>query len=80
MAIDDILLAVNGQRIHSENYQRIMNRFQPDETIRVAVFRRNQLREFEVQLSPNPAKRWVIRENPNATPAQKSVLNSWLNQ
>ena len=80
LAIDDILLAVNGQRIHSENYQRIMNRFQPDETIRVAVFRRNQLREFEVQLSPNPAKRWVIRENPNATPAQKSVLNSWLNQ
>lgn len=80
LAIDDILLAVNGQRIHSENYQRIMNRFQPDETIRVTVFRRNQLREFEVQLSPNPAKRWVIRENPNATPAQKSVLNSWLNQ
>ena len=80
LAIDDILLAVNGQRIHSENYQRIMNRFQPDETIRVAVFRRNQLREFDVQLSPNPAKRWVIRENPNATSAQKGVLNSWLNQ
>ncbi len=50
----DILIAINQLRVDSGNFEKVLNRFQPGDNIRIHGFRRDELMEFSVTLAaPN---------------------------
>ncbi len=78
--IDDILLAVDGKRTHSANLELVLKRYSANDTIRVTVFRRDRLQNFDVELAEAPASKYEIKELEKSTELQVKIRKSWLNE
>lgn len=69
----DVLIAINQLKVDNANFEKVLNRFQPGDTIRVHGFRRDELMEFSVtlttpaadtcyltQVDENLGQRWLL--------------------
>ena len=55
LSAGDVLLAIDGLRVTSTSLDKQLARYQPDDTIHVHAFRRDELMDFTVRLDPAPA-------------------------
>ncbi|HYO62448.1 MAG TPA: hypothetical protein VER08_02210 [Pyrinomonadaceae bacterium] len=78
LAIDDLLLAVAGERVTKETFPLQLARFREGERVPVTVFRGDRLLELSWTMRARPAASYLITEDPNATPAQRALRESWL--
>lgn len=46
----DVLIALNGLKIDAGSFEKVLNRYQPGDTVKVHGFRRDELMEFSVTL------------------------------
>lgn len=47
----DVLIAINQLKVDQGNFEKVLNRFQPGDNIRIHAFRRDELMEFTVTLA-----------------------------
>lgn len=78
LAVGDVLLAIDGQRAHGENFDRLLRQYHPGDTATLTVFRREELRTFAVTLSGGKNTVLNLWESPGASDAQIKLRNDWL--
>ena len=68
LAPGDALVAIDGIRASAETLDRVLKSRRPDEVVRVQAFRRDELREFSVELEAAPLDTcWLaLSDNPSA--------------
>jgi predicted metalloprotease with PDZ domain len=76
---DDILVAIDGRRAHRQNLNALLKKYQPGDTIKVTVLRREHLRDFEVELAEAKNDDFKIVEIEEPAELQAEILKSWLN-
>ncbi|HMK38709.1 MAG TPA: PDZ domain-containing protein [Bacteroidota bacterium] len=76
--IGDEVVALEGSRIASAGLSERLKDFAPGQSVRLTVFRRDRLRDFTLKLEKPGVPVYRVREIGNMTPAQKSILDSWL--
>lgn len=76
---DDILIALDSRRAHRENLDALLKKYQPGDKIKVTVLRREQLRDFEVELAEARNDDFKIVEIEEPNELQAKILKSWLN-
>lgn len=75
---DDILIAIDGWRAHSENLDHLLEKYQPGEVVKVTVLRREQLRDFPVTLATAKNDEFKIEEVEEPAELQAAILKDWL--
>lgn len=78
LASNDVVLAIGGERTSLETYQAQLARFRNGERVPVTIFRGDRLLEVSWTAQPRPTITYLITEDPAATPAQKTIRDSWL--
>jgi len=73
----DILLAIDRERAHQGNILELLKKKSPGDTVVVTVFRRNQLRDFQVVLGSGGNLKYAIKQIDQPTPLQKKIFESW---
>ncbi len=74
----DELLAVDGYRIRSPSLNRILQNYQPGDTVKVLVSRQGIVHELKVVLGRSPRKKFKLVRVKNPTPLQETVYKGWL--
>ena len=75
----DEILALNGYRVRSGDLVRRIAEMDPGEKVRLAVFRDDALREFQIQLRKQEVPSFRVTKVEKPTELQKKILESWLN-
>ena len=78
LAAGDVLIALDGIKVISENLDQLLGRTQIGTTVEVHAFRRDELRRFEVEMrpsDPNTCSLWMLQDK---TQEQESRQKAWL--
>ena len=78
LATNDILLAIDGERVTLATLPAQLARFKMGDRMRATVFRGDRLLEVSIPLAARPLVAYTITEDPNATPDQKALREAWL--
>jgi predicted metalloprotease with PDZ domain len=78
LSAGDVVVAIDGIRCTPGNWEQLVARHRPGDTIRVTGFRRDELFEREVRLLAAPADTYALWPDPSATPAQRRARARWL--
>lgn len=76
--VGDILIAIDGRRAHAENFDLLLKKYAPGDTVRFTVIRREHLRTFDVVLAGARPDSLEIVDNPDASEQQLALRKSWL--
>ncbi len=74
----DVLVALNGLRIHNGNFDALLARYQPGDAVELHAFRRDELMRFEVKLGTQPPPKFVLKSDPKAGKAAARLRLGWL--
>jgi len=74
----DVLVAFDGLRVTPSGIDKLLARYMPGDTLRVTVFRRDELREFDVQLAQQPPGRYTLAAIAAAPMASRRLREGWL--
>ncbi|MBI5549630.1 MAG: M61 family metallopeptidase, partial [Deltaproteobacteria bacterium] len=75
---DDEIIAVDGSRATPSSLNERIEEHVPGDSVRVTVFRRDQLVELDVHLTPRPHSACWLEKMPNPTPAQRALYEACL--
>ena len=76
----DILMTLNGTRIHKENMALVLRNYKPGDVGTIMVIRREKLRQFEVTFGEPQNIEYLIQETASPGSLQVSTRNDWLNE
>ncbi len=76
--VGDELLAIDGYRTRSNQVADRLSDFKVDDTIRLTVFRAEQLREFHVKLQAEEIPEFTVKHRDHPTELQKKIYEDWL--
>jgi len=77
LTADDELLAESGFKLDAKGLQLRLEEQGPDGTLRLAIFRRDELLEVEVPLAEPPEDAIWLEPLPEVTPAQRVAFEAW---
>jgi len=75
---DDEIVALDGYRVDGPGLLARCEEKRPDETVRITLFRRDQLIEVPVQLGSKPADGVYLARVDNPSPAQRTSYSKWM--
>ncbi|MFK7960515.1 MAG: M61 family metallopeptidase [Phycisphaerales bacterium] len=75
---DDEIVAMDGRRLPAGSLDGRLERRNPGETVTLTIFRRDRLRQIDVELAAKRDGRWVVRRMGDPTPEQEAAFDSWL--
>jgi len=75
---DDEIVALDGYRVDGPGLLARCEEKLPDETVRITLFRRDQLIEVPVQLGSKPADAVYLARIDNPSPAQRAAYAKWM--
>lgn len=78
LAAHDVLLAIDGLRVGADQVDGLLERYRVGDTITVHVFRRDELRQFEVTLRAGEPKTFVLRAAPKVARSVLNLRKRWL--
>ena len=78
LAPKDVLLAVGGERATAQTLLPQLARYREGDRVPLTVFRGDRLLELTMTAPTRRTETYAITEDPNATPAQKALRESWL--
>ncbi len=78
LSIGDELVALNGTRVEAADLQSRIAALAAGDTVRLSVFRSNQLREFTVVLRPIPVPAYRLEKVEHPTNLQRRIFETWL--
>jgi predicted metalloprotease with PDZ domain len=76
--IGDEVVALNGLRVRTSDLQDRLADYKPGEKVRLTVFRRDRIREFEITLRLQDVPAYKVAKVEHPTPLQKTIFESWL--
>ena len=76
LAAGDIVIAIDGLRVTPENFDAMLGRHRPGETVPVHAFRRDELHVLDVTLAAATAHDWTLTFNENQAAAR--ARRRWL--
>lgn len=76
--VGDELVALEGYRVRSNQVTDRLSDFNIDDSIRLTVFRAEQLREFQVKLQAEEIPEFTVKHRDNPTELQKKIYEDWL--
>jgi predicted metalloprotease with PDZ domain len=76
--IGDEIVALNGQRVQTSDLPDRLADYKPGDKVKLTVFRRDRLREFEITLRLQDVPSYKVTKVEQPTPLQKSIFESWL--
>jgi predicted metalloprotease with PDZ domain len=76
LAAGDIVIAIDGLRVTPENFDTMLGRQRPGETVPVHAFRRDELHVLDVTLAAAKADDWTLTVNENQAAAR--ARKRWL--
>jgi len=74
----DELLAVGGARVDAASAPRRLQDAAPGARLRIALFRRDVLREATLVVGRNPERRFSFEPDPRPTPQARAIRRGWL--
>jgi predicted metalloprotease with PDZ domain len=74
----DEIVAVNGRRVSASQFDELIGKLQPGDTVNLHVIRRDELRNISFKLAGKPNGRWKVSRVKQPTDAQKRAYQSWL--
>jgi predicted metalloprotease with PDZ domain len=77
LTADDELLADRGFRLDAKGLQQRLEEHGPEGTLRLTLFRRDELLEVEIPLAEPPQDTYWLEPLPEATPAQRAGFAAW---
>jgi predicted metalloprotease with PDZ domain len=78
LSAGDILVAIDGIRITPANWEQLLGRHHPGDSLRVTGFRRDELFERDVRLMAAPANTFSLWQDPSPSARQRRRLTQWL--
>lgn len=78
LSAGDQLIAMDDLKVDDASLTRRVRALPPDTTVRLHVFRRDELRAFNAVLQPPPATTAWIDEDPDASPEAVARRERWL--
>jgi predicted metalloprotease with PDZ domain len=75
---DDILIAMNDERLTYDNFVSRLHSHTIGETIKLTVMRGQRLLTLEIVPVEFQEQHWQLNENPRPTPEQLQLKNTWL--
>lgn len=75
---DDIIVAMDGQRIDTDRFAAVLGERKPGDVVDVAFFRRDQLQHKKLTLGSELAGKPTISPVDRPTTAQKALFQRWL--
>ena len=76
--VGDEILALDGSRIRSSDLPERIARYKAGDKVRLAIFRDDRLREFDVTLRLQDVPAYKITKAASPTKLQKGIFESWL--
>jgi predicted metalloprotease with PDZ domain len=77
--IGDEIVALNGYRVRSNDLVQRVSEMHPGESVRLSVFREDELREFTIGLRAQEVPSYTVAKVDRPTALQKKILERWLN-
>lgn len=74
----DQIIALDGARVNKETFEALVAAKRPGDTVRLTVFRFDDLRTFDIQLAGRIDAPYRIVLLPNASAEQKRIYQAWL--
>lgn len=78
LIVDDLLVAIEGERLRAGDLAARLKARRPGDRVRISYFRYDLLREVELDLGAKPAGKWVLKQAPEPTEAQKAAFEAWV--
>ncbi|MEO0574200.1 MAG: PDZ domain-containing protein [Pseudomonadota bacterium] len=78
LSAGDTLIAVNERRVSATAAERLVAQSRPGDTLRVAVFRRDELKLATLELTAPPQDTVWLAPDPNADATSKARCRAWL--
>ena len=76
--VDDEILAIDEDRVLPDQWKARLKQYQPGSRLAVLIVRRCRLRRLDIILEAEPTNTWKLEPCPNASKAQRSRRNAWL--
>jgi predicted metalloprotease with PDZ domain len=76
--VGDEVVALNSLRVRTSDFQDRLADYKPGDKVKLAVFRRDRIREFEITLRLQDVPAYEVSKVEQPTPLQKSIFESWL--
>ncbi|HEY4395392.1 MAG TPA: PDZ domain-containing protein [Polyangia bacterium] len=77
LTFNDEIVAVEGARVTAQSFAKRIADFRPGGRVRLAYFRRDELRETRLVLSESPERRLTVTVDPHAPAAARAVRAGW---
>jgi predicted metalloprotease with PDZ domain len=77
LTFNDEIVAVEGARVTAQSFVKRIADFQPGARVRIAYFRRDELREARIVLGESPERRLTVAVDPHAPAAARAVRAGW---
>ncbi|MDX6289091.1 MAG: hypothetical protein QOH42_890, partial [Blastocatellia bacterium] len=74
----DKIIALDGARVDKETFEALIAAKRPGDTVRITVFRFDDLRTFDIKLTGIVDAPYRIVPLPNASDQQKHIYEAWL--
>ena len=78
LSAGDTLIALDGVRLTSANWEQRLGRHRPGDSVRITGFRRDELFERDVRLMNAPVDTFALSQDPGLSAAQRRRLTKWL--
>ena len=76
--VSDEIVAIGDYRVTAREWSQRLQQHSPGEMVSILVSRRGRLKRLDATFAAEPVSPWQLALLPNATTAQVSHLNSWL--
>jgi predicted metalloprotease with PDZ domain len=77
---DDVIVALDGQRVRAADFATRTKKLAVGQTLRVTYFRRDALRETTLTVGERPVRDLTLRRVSSPSDAQKAAYESWIGQ
>ena len=78
LSANDVIVALDGIKVNKERLEKLVNTYLPDDTVKIHAFRRDELMEFDVQLTEAPLDTCYLEINASASKEQNTNRQNWL--
>lgn len=78
LSAGDVLVALDGLRVDASNLDALLGRYHPGDRVRMHVFRRDELRAYDVELGPPDVQRYRLTLDKRAAAGAVARRRHWL--
>ena len=80
LSANDVVVALNGIKVNKDSLEKTITTYSPGSEVKIHAFRRDELKEFVVQLTAAPEDTCYLQISDSASEQQNINRHNWLQQ